>query len=214
MQLKSAICAAIMCGVVVVSTCAEAALVSRLSGSAVYDTDLDITWVSNANLSNSVMTWSQAMDWASQLELGGHTDWRLPTTLQPDPTCNDQAATYSFGFNCSGSEMGHLFYAELGGTAGSPIQSSTDPDLALFTNIQGHYWSATESTHSTVDAAWDFYFPNGVQGDTIKTEFFYAWAVADGDVFATTAAPLPMAGWLFVTGLISLIGISKRSKAS
>ncbi|WP_292996043.1 hypothetical protein [Nitrosomonas sp.] len=33
-------------------------------------------------------------------------------------------------------EMSHLFYNELGGVVGSSILSSSDPDLALFTNIQ------------------------------------------------------------------------------
>ena len=41
--------------------------------------------------------------------------------------------------------MGHLFYAELGGTAYQSILASADPDLANFTNLQAyHYWSATE----------------------------------------------------------------------
>jgi len=57
-----------------VSGAANAALVSRLGGLAVYDTDLNITWLANANA------------WASGLTVGGFSGWRLPTTLQPDAT--------------------------------------------------------------------------------------------------------------------------------
>ncbi|OIP66619.1 MAG: hypothetical protein COT35_01095 [Nitrospirae bacterium CG08_land_8_20_14_0_20_52_24] len=68
-----------------VSGAANAALVSRLGGLAVYDTDLNITWLANAN-ANGFMDWSQANAWASGLTVGGFSGWRLPTTLQPDAT--------------------------------------------------------------------------------------------------------------------------------
>lgn len=62
--------------------------------------------------------------------MGGITGWRLPTAIHADGTgpCA--------GYNCTGCEMGHLFYTELGGTANSSILSSGDPDLALFSNVQ------------------------------------------------------------------------------
>ena len=52
------------------------------------------------------MTWWGAQAWANSLMLGGYSDWRLPTTIP---------ATY--GYNQTGSEMGELFYNELGGVA-------------------------------------------------------------------------------------------------
>ena len=55
--------------------------------------------------------------WAGGLsvDFGGTIidDWRLPTT-----------AVQTGGFEIKTSEMGHLFYDELGGTARSPISSS------------------------------------------------------------------------------------------
>ncbi len=88
---------------------------------------------------DGLMTWSQAMTWVGNLSYGGVTGWRLPTS----DTC--------MGINCTGSEVGHLFYNELGGTAFSSILTSTDPDLALFTNIQTYeyYWSHTEYAPDT-----------------------------------------------------------------
>ena len=104
---------------------ANAALLSRLSGQAVYDTDLNITWTADFNI-HGLMTWASANTWADNLVLGGYSDWRLPTTMQPDATCSDQnnfvVPAISYSNNCTGSEMGHLFYTELGGVARSRMR--------------------------------------------------------------------------------------------
>ena len=158
------------------------------------------------------MTWSQAMTWADGLTYGGYTDWRLPTTVQPDATCSDQSAG-SNGYNCTGSEMGHLFYTELGGTAGSSILISADPDLALFTNVEvAHFWSGTEyAPDTTAGSAWYFDFGFGIQyANANKASSLYAWAVRPGDV---AAVPVPAAAWLFGSGLLGLIGVARRKKA-
>ncbi len=76
-----------------ISSTANAALVTRLSGQALYDTILDVTWLRGG--SNSIaagtrfddgasntdgrMTWDSANNWAASLNVGGVTDWRLPT---------------------------------------------------------------------------------------------------------------------------------------
>lgn len=70
---------------------------------AFYDTDLNITWLRNANV-NGPMTWENAVAWAAGFSFGAYSDWRLPTTA--DAPCS--------GPNCTGSEMGHLWYVELG----------------------------------------------------------------------------------------------------
>ena len=57
--------------------------------------------------------WIKAMNTANYL---GFTDWRLPTTAQPDATCSLQNFLgfpgQSGGTGCTGSEMGHLFNVE------------------------------------------------------------------------------------------------------
>ena len=186
------------------SGAASAALVNR-GGGLIYDSDLNITWLADANYARTsgydadgLMTWSAAMIWAGNLSYGGYTDWRLPTS----DTCS--------GFNCTGSEMGHLFYNELGGTAGYSILSSTDPDRALFMNVQSYsYRSGTVYAPDTT-SAWAFRFDAGNQGATRKTINYYAWAVRDGDV---AAVPVPAAVWLFGSGLLGLIGVARRKKA-
>ncbi|MFZ4703951.1 MAG: hypothetical protein ACOYMG_28230 [Candidatus Methylumidiphilus sp.] len=86
---------------------AEAALIARLGGLAVYDTDRNITWLANAN-ANGLMNWTGANAWAAGLNVGGFTGWRLPTALNADGSgpCS--------GYNCTNSELGHLYYTEGG----------------------------------------------------------------------------------------------------
>lgn len=177
----------------------EAALQSRLGGQAVYDTDLATTWLANANLAatntfgvggisvagrmdwGTAGTWLAAMNTALYLGVG---DWRLPQTVAPDATCSlgDITAT---GYNCTGSEMGHLFYVELSGTAGSPIGGSGDRDLALFQNIgTGYYWSSDYTPSVPTTDAWEFSFFAGHQVGVAKTIDNYVWPVRSGDIDA------------------------------
>ena len=200
-------------------TCAT--LFSRLGGQAVYDSDLDITWIANANLaitnqfglslsgavnddtpntigSTGRMTWNNAQAWIAGMNAAnylGFNDWRLPTTSSIDPSCSNQDTDfgYSDGDNCTGSEMGHLFYNELGGSAGQSIATSGDPDLALFSNIQtslpanNPYWSseATFYNQPIPTSAWDFFFIAGSQGLGSKTNNIFAWPVRSGDALPT-----------------------------
>jgi len=182
---------------------ANAALWDR-GGGMIYDDDLDITWLADANYS---------VAWATGLSVGGYTDWRLPTTTQPDSGCSIQYSGQGFGFNCTNSEMGHLFYNELSGTGGSSILTSTDPDLALFSNIQGsnygNYWSGTEYSLTPSTSAWHFFFSDGFQGQLDNGADGFVWAVRPGDV---SLVPIPATIWLLGSGLIGLIGIARKKK--
>ncbi len=104
-QSRALLAAVSFCVGLLSATGSQAALQSRLGGLALYDTDLNITWAANANINGS-MTWNDAMTWVAGLTISGISGWRLPTS----DTC--------FGFNCTSSEMGHLFYTELVGTPG------------------------------------------------------------------------------------------------
>jgi subtilisin family serine protease len=170
-------------------------LLSRLNGQAVYDPDRNITWLANANLAASntfgvsgvriqyggIMSWSTAQNWIAAMNAAnylGYSDWRLPTS----DTCS--------GYNCTGSEMGHLFYNKLGGVAGSDIGTTHNANYNLFQNIvSGPYWSGTEYAPDT-DFAWIFSFYNGTKFYGGKGSEIYALAVRSGDVTNSACPPV------------------------
>jgi hypothetical protein len=205
---------------------------------AYYDTVLDITWLANANYAGMTMNWSTANAWAAGLTLGGYTDWRLPTTNPIDGTTADDATlsyigTEDRGYNVSApgtfyagstaSEMAYMFYNTLGNLAYcDPATSTVSSCSGLqtgwgltntgpFSNVQSNfYWSATEYAPST-SLAWYFDTYIGYQDGTNKPYNLYAWAVHTGDVGASVV-PVPAAAWLFGSGLLGLIGVSRKRR--
>jgi hypothetical protein len=119
----------------------------------IYDDDLDITGLENTNFgagssfddgpdtTDGEMTWENAVDWAAaSLTIGGVTDWRLPTTTQPDATCDGQTGNVpppGFGPGCTGSWRGHLSYGELGGTANAPILMRGECNREVAAHVRG-----------------------------------------------------------------------------
>ncbi len=176
----------------------------------IYDDDFDITWVGDGNFAwtteyddDGRMNWNDAKTWAGGLTIGGFADWRLPTALN-----NVSPFGPDSGYDVTGSEMGHLFYEELGGTARNTISSSTDSDLALFPNLQDSlYWTGTELSGSF---AWDFVFSNGIQRAPSKNDGNYGLAVHSGDVAA--AVPEPALGLLLGISFVGLVGVGAIRK--
>jgi len=175
-----------LCAVLMMPVAGQTALIER-TGGLVYDSDLDITWLSDADMGGS-MIWDDAMDWAAGLEYASHSDWRLPTL----------------------SEMQHLFYDELGGAASVPIRLSADPDLALFSNIMPAgslidvYWSNTEYA-ADLNFVYAFGFNNTYMSGMWHyeyrwTNYNHAWGVHPGDI--GTSVPEPATGLLVVIGLL------------
>jgi hypothetical protein len=162
------------------SSLARAALIDN-GGGLIYDTDRNITW-HVPNLGQ--MTWSQAVSWAAGLSVSNAnvsnvTGWRLPSALNQDGTspCMD--------YECSGSEMGHLYYTELGNAPYGPLGNK-----GPFANLQeGNYWTALEWA-SFSGNAWAFGFNIGKQGvgDKGGGLYFFAMAVHDGNVGASPSS--------------------------
>ena len=170
-----------------------------------YDTDRNITWLRDANYAETSgfdpdgrMEWSTALGWADGLTIGSWSDWRLPTALNADgsPPCS--------GFTCSGSEMGHFWFTELGNSAGFRSNSGD------FQNLQFNvYWSGTEQGAGGTQA-WYFGAHDGGQNLTTKVDLsnfqtghFYAMAVRDGDVTGVVQEPQTYA--LLLAGMVALL---------
>ncbi|MCX7112414.1 MAG: PEP-CTERM sorting domain-containing protein [Proteobacteria bacterium] len=195
---------------------------SRLGGQAVYDTDRNITWLADANYAQTsgydndgLMNWNAANAWATSLNIGGYTGWRLPTTLQPDTSCSGQFPA-SYGYNCTGSELGHLFYSELGGVANQLILFTHNSNFDLFTNVQSAaYWSGTVYAPNPL-TTWGFTTWDGNQSYGYFKDYsfsYQSWAVRSGDVDGGVGTvPEPGMIWLFGAGVLAWSGSRTRRR--
>ena len=187
-----------------VTSGAEAALVTRLGGKAIYDDVANLTWLQDANYAKTsgydadgLINWDQANAWAGSLNIDGVTGWRLPG-----------GPMLGFGTNQTASEMGNLFYNVLGGMEWTTIGTTHNANYNLFKNVQfGNYWSGVEFDSSN---AWNFYFNVGRKYNRYKSTNLFGWAVRSGDV---GASPVPVPGALGLMGpaLLGLLG-AKRSR--
>ena len=187
----------------------DAALVGRLAATsggtdyqAYYDDVLDITWRADAGGPNDnayTKTWEIANTWATNLEVGGVSDWRLPGLVHGTP---DDTST---------NEMAHMFYETLGNLNffDNPLTGGL-VNTGPFSNLEATpYWSGTEQLDDPT-RAWFFNFNWGNTSTDDKALNRLAWAVHDGDVAAVV--PVPAAVWLFGSGLLGLIGVARRKK--
>jgi len=206
------------------STGAWATLIDR-GGGLIYDDVQDITWLQDANLAatnafgvsginpDGTMSWNTAQAWIAAMNAAaylGFSDWRLPTT--PDAGGpfvfgwdGVQPYGYTYGYNMTTSEMGYMFYVNLGNVGLRPTNynGGSVPDRAPGTfglmnvgpfqnfgqpfpnTLSIPYWSGTQSVFQPADAWYfDFYFGNLNPGEITGplNNQFYAWAVRDGDV--------------------------------
>jgi hypothetical protein len=159
-------------------TPANAELIDR-GFNLIYDTDLNITWLKDANYAKTsgydddgIMTWDEAMKWAEHLVYESYDDWRLPTALNHDGT---GPCLYH---GCTNSELGHLFYIEM----------SENP--VFFINLGPYsFWTSTEQIPNDawvfITDGWSQRTANKMllEGITLPNwTTIHAWPVRDGDV--------------------------------
>jgi hypothetical protein len=195
-------------------------------------------------LANGAMAWNTAQNWITAMNADGgagyldFNEWRLPTTAPIDEVAFDitfsNNGSTDRGYHISapgtefdgniGSEMAYMFYTNLGnlgfctpngsGSSTSCIEQSGWGlnDLGNFdTLLPTTYLSDSISPFEPVpDYVWVFSTSTGLQGAQLKTSLGFAWAVANGDAFI----PIPPSVWLFGSGLLGLIAIARRKKAS
>ncbi|MGD9162106.1 MAG: hypothetical protein PVG39_27085 [Desulfobacteraceae bacterium] len=188
-----------------------------------------ITWLDYINPST---TWENQKSWASGLGseltitlnegyddtgINWITDWRLPETVDGDYQSGYDGTTTG-GYNITSSEMGHLFYKELGNpglydTSGNPL--SNDLNTGDFDHLTASfYFSGTEYSYSTPaygSYVWFFNFKSGNQFYNLEFYNLAALAVLPGEV-TINPVPIPGAVWLLGSGIVGLAGLRKKFK--
>ncbi|MGD0869754.1 MAG: IPT/TIG domain-containing protein [Bryobacteraceae bacterium] len=191
---------------------AGATLVLSPDGITVYDTVNKISWLADANLAASnrfvlpvcnasgtqpcvnpsgsmsyqaATAWVKAMNAANYL---GHTNWQLPTTPLADSGCNFTGPqANSFGFNCSASALGWLYYNALSLTAPNTAVPIPNNTAGPFSNFQPNlYWSQTTPPNGTGYGT--FSFNSGFQGSNTAPNFLYALPMIAGKISGTPPA--------------------------
>ena len=157
------------------------------------------------------------------------TGWRLPDTVdgslvygyEGDPD-NNGLYSYTAGYNLANSEMGHLFYEELGNTGYQNTDGTYNtippaPDYFFqntgdFDNLSAsRYWSGTE--YASPAYAWAFNIYYGSQYDYRKYGTHgLGLAVRSGQVSTADPIPEPATMLLFSTGLVGLAALKRRKK--
>lgn len=225
-RLRAALCALVCAW----AGQAGAVLYDR-GGGMIYDSTRNLTWLQDWNYAQTsgydadgLMTWDEQMSWAAQLQVGGFTDWRLPSALNSDGS----GPCYTFPSACADSDLGHMFFTVFGATAGqSVLAGSNTANLAMFKNMgvdflgrtYGRtYWTSTEFVNARGhDGAWYFLTNDGEQNSYYKCEpatvfgpdgpctpiRMSAVAVRAGDVLAVPEAQT-IAMFLLGLGLLAL----------
>ncbi len=193
------------------SSPAGAALVPSPDGVTVYDTVNGVTWLADANFPatnrfglppcsgpgtspcvygggamdyQSAAAWVNAMNAANYL---GHSNWQLPTTPTFDPGCGKKGPNgNSFGYGCSASAFGSLYYNALGLHAPSTAVPIPADDVGPFTNLQPYlYWSQVSAGSQGYET---FSFATGWRGANTGPHLIYLWPIVPGKIAGTPTA--------------------------
>lgn len=203
---------------------AHAVLIDR-GGGLIYDTDLNVTWLQDAQYARTIgaaspgMSWQQALAWTADLEYYDsvrditYSDWRLPSTIN---------LSSSAGFDTTGlsSELAYMYYVNLGYAASTDMVDYTSvpaPSSANYNPFMNlaylGYWSGTDGQIPERDYTWAFHFHFGYQFLDGQDDRLRIWAVRDGDV-AGSLVPGPEDSGLFLLGIAGILFARRRRDAA
>ncbi len=171
--------------------------------------DSQVSWASSLNTALTVNLYDgYAVDWEN-------SSWRLPIAVDGIYEWGYDGTTTA-GFNITSSELGHLFYEELGNVGYYDIFGNPDQpgwwqvNTGDFENfILNWYWFGTE-TAQFPGSAWGFYMGSGEKLAGGKESLDYAIAVRSGQV-TYSSVPTPGAIILLGAGLLWIVGSDRRS---
>ena len=166
-------------------------------------------------------TWHEQTAWAAGLDaqltynidpaytvIWEDAAWRLPATVNGAYVYGCDGTTTA-GYNITTSEMGHLFYDELGNPGRYDTSCNQQSPYGLQNTgpfehlIAGWYWSGTG--HAAY-YAWYFSFPSGYQGTfNINYDHEYGLALRSGQVVSGSIPTLSEWGQIL---LLVMLGVS------
>jgi hypothetical protein len=185
-----------------------------------YDDVLDITWLADANLTDSNLFGlplstplglhpsdtsgvngtiqdlliSTGMNWPGALHWidAMNAASYLGETQWRLPAPDITCAISSF--TCDSSELGHMFYNNLSGTGGSDVTSTGDPAvLALISNLQSSVYFSNTTWSDSSAQVWSTNYFNGLEFVPLKSsDTYYAWPVLDGDHGTAPTSSVPV----------------------
>lgn len=190
---------------------ANAALLGRLPATpggtdyqAYYDDQLNISWAASANI-GAPDDWFNVTAAASAYTVGGVSGWRLP-----DVDVNGDGNIVSCNgviTECQDNELSYMvwvngYYPMNPGPFANLDQSGIYASGTEYVPDSNQVWEISLSVNRT---------PGSISTSLKSYASFQAWFVHDGDV---GAVPIPAAAWLFCSGLLGLIGVSRRKVAT
>lgn len=151
--------------------------------------------------------------------------WRLPSTLDGAYSLGYDGTT-TIGFNITTSEMGHLFYEELGNlgwydTSGNLQSGYGLTETGDFENLKAAtYWTGTEmASYTSMPMIYTFSMGSGgIMGEHKTTLDNYGLAVRSGQVSVSavqepSTVPEPATFLLFGLGILGVAGMSRKKTA-
>ncbi len=111
------------------------------------------------------------------------------TTPSSDPTCPFTGPHgESFGFGCTGSALGSLYYKALGFAAPDTAVPIPGTTTGPFSNLQPYlYWSQSNNSQ-TGSGNYTFSFNSGFKGSNTVPNFLYVLPMIEGKIPGTPAA--------------------------
>lgn len=188
---------------------------------AYYDTELNITWLADANVLGERLTWSDAVSWAASLDIYGVTGWELPATSITAYGGNGWCDYGLGGHDCgyrpeTVNPLAHMYYETLGNAGayydaaqGAFISEGTGlANTGPFRNLQDRaYWSGTLTPDPM--RAWDLNFYEGALNHVAIDHPLFAWATHQGDIAAPVPEPTTYA--MMLIGVGALVVRRRRS---